>query len=80
MSRSLISSVRRSRRDILFGFCAFGQAPTGTLQGRVADPAGSAIPDAKVTIENQNTASSRRWSQTPTAGSSSPIWRRVITA
>jgi hypothetical protein len=40
---------------ILFGLCAFGQAPTGTLQGRVADPAGSAIPDAKVTIENQST-------------------------
>jgi hypothetical protein len=40
---------------ILFGLCAFGQAPTGTLQGRVADPAGSAIPEAKVTIENQST-------------------------
>ena len=53
MSRSLISIFAVAAT--LFGLCAFGQAPTGTLQGRVADPAGSAIPEAKVTIENQNT-------------------------
>ncbi len=40
---------------ILFALSGFAQAPTGTLQGRVADPHGSAIPGAKITIENQNT-------------------------
>ena len=50
MSRSLISIFAVAAT--LFGFCAFGQASTGTLQGRVADSVGSAIPEAKVTIEN----------------------------
>ena len=36
---------------VLFAASIFGQAPTGTLQGRVADPNGSAIPGAKITIE-----------------------------
>src|SRR5450756_1233513 len=40
---------------ILLSFSAFSQAPTGTLQGRVADPDGSAIPEAKITVENQST-------------------------
>ena len=34
---------------------AFGQAPTATLQGHVNDPAGAAVPAAKVTIENEQT-------------------------
>src|SRR5437016_932768 len=35
---------------------AFGQTATGILQGRVADDSGAAVPDAKVTIENERTA------------------------
>src|SRR5215470_19173695 len=44
---------------ILSVVTAFGQAPTGTLQGRVDDPNGAAVPDAKVTIENQSTGVSQ---------------------
>jgi hypothetical protein len=44
---------------ILFAFTAFGQAPTGTLQGRVEDPNSASIPEAKVTIENQATGVSQ---------------------
>jgi hypothetical protein len=33
----------------------FAQAPTATLQGHIEDPGGAAIPDAKVTVENQLT-------------------------
>src|SRR5262245_54485952 len=33
---------------------AFGQTATGTIQGKVFDPTGAAVPAAAVTIENQN--------------------------
>ena len=59
---SLIATAAAFRRGLttaltglLFAGCMFAQAPTGTLQGRVADPNGAAIPGAKVTIENRNT-------------------------
>src|SRR5215510_5665592 len=34
---------------------AGAQTATGILQGRVVDPTGSAVPEAKVTIENEMT-------------------------
>lgn len=34
---------------------ALGQTATGTLQGRVSDASGAAVPEAKVVIENQRT-------------------------
>jgi hypothetical protein len=37
---------------LLWVTCAFGQATTGSVSGRVTDPAGAAIPGAKVTIHN----------------------------
>jgi hypothetical protein len=35
---------------------AFGQTATGILQGRITDDSGAAVPDAKVTIENERTS------------------------
>src|SRR6185436_2059437 len=49
MFKSLILAV------ILCSF-ASGQTATGILEGRVTDAASAAVPDAKVTIENQRTS------------------------
>ncbi len=38
---------------------ALGQVPTGTIAGVVTDPSGSAIPNARVTILNQETGLTR---------------------
>jgi hypothetical protein len=35
--------------------CCWGQNATGTLQGRVTDPSGAAVPDAQIAIENAGT-------------------------
>lgn len=51
MSRFLILSVA----VIVFCASAAGQTATGTIQGRVVDGTGSAVPEATVNIENQNT-------------------------
>jgi hypothetical protein len=53
MSRSLIFLIATI---LTVSSTAFGQTATGILQGRVADDSGSAVPDAKVTIENERTA------------------------
>lgn len=37
-------------------FPAFGQRTTGTLRGQVLDPSGAVVPNAQVTITNQETA------------------------
>src|SRR5712691_11207084 len=53
MSRSLIFTVATI---LIVSSTALGQTATGILQGRVADDSGAAVPDAKVTIENERTA------------------------
>ena len=52
MSKSLILAVMTI---LIVSSTALGQTATGILQGRVADDSGSAVPDAKVTIENERT-------------------------
>ncbi len=51
MKRLLVVSA------LLVAFCslAAGQSATGTIQGRVTDSSGAAIPEATVVIQNQNT-------------------------
>ena len=53
MSRSLIFSIATI---LIVSSIAGGQTATGILQGRVTDDSGAAVPDAKVTIENERTA------------------------
>src|SRR3954451_13149368 len=67
MSSAIAAVVAARRRNLQFrvvtlaifatflSSAVFAQAPTGTLQGRAADPAGASIPEAKVSIENQAT-------------------------
>ena len=51
MSRYLILSIA----VLVFCFSAAGQTATGIIQGRVSDATGSAVPDARVTVENPRT-------------------------
>jgi hypothetical protein len=51
MSKSLILATAL----IACAFYAAGQTATGTIQGRVTDGTGAAVPEATVTVENQNT-------------------------
>src|SRR5215467_1788223 len=53
MSRSLILAIATI---LIISSTALGQTATGILQGRVTDDSGAAVPDAKVTIENERTA------------------------
>src|ERR1043165_4519868 len=53
MSRSLILPIATI---LILSSPPFGQTATGILQGRVADDSGAAVPDAKITIENERTA------------------------
>ena len=53
MSKSLIFPIATI---LIVSSTALGQTATGILQGRVADDSGAAVPDAKVTIENERTA------------------------
>jgi hypothetical protein len=46
--------MRRIVVVILAGF-AFGQSPTGEIAGVVRDPSGAVVPNASITIVNQNT-------------------------
>src|SRR5262245_50978508 len=52
MSRSLTLLIA----ILIVSSTAFAQTATGILQGRVADDSGAAVPDARVTIENERTA------------------------
>src|SRR5439155_1818230 len=40
---------------LLFSASAFAQRTTGTLRGQVLDPAGAVVPNAEVTVTNQET-------------------------
>jgi outer membrane receptor protein involved in Fe transport len=40
---------------VALAFPAFGQRTTGTLRGQVLDPSGAVVPDAQVTVTNQQT-------------------------
>ena len=53
MSRFMILPIATI---LIVSSSAFGQTATGILQGRVADDSGAAVPEAKVTIENERTA------------------------
>src|SRR5437870_2617269 len=53
MSRSLVLAIATI---LIVSSTASGQTATGILQGRVTDDSGAAVPDAKVTIENERTA------------------------
>src|SRR5215831_3980262 len=53
MSRSLTLPIATI---LITSSIASGQTATGILQGRVTDDSGGAVPDAKVTIENERTA------------------------
>ena len=53
MARSLILAIATI---LVLSSTALGQTATGILQGRVSDDSGAAVPDAKVTIENERTA------------------------
>src|SRR2546422_412818 len=53
MSKSLIFPIAMI---LIVSSTALGQTATGILQGRVTDDSGAAVPDAKVTIENERTA------------------------
>jgi hypothetical protein len=53
MSRSLIIAIATI---LMASSTAFGQTATGILQGRVTDDSGAAVPEAKLTIENERTS------------------------
>ena len=63
----MIVRARHLGREAIFweiilsfgGICAFAQAPTGTLAGRVVDPTGAAILGAHIAINNQQMGSKR---------------------
>lgn len=40
---------------LLFSVATFGQGTTGALRGQILDPSGAVVPDAQVTITNQET-------------------------
>jgi hypothetical protein len=54
--------------SLLFCLSAWAQTATGTIQGRVLDASGAVVPEAKVTVENQNTGV-RQATLTNSAGS-----------
>ena len=52
---------------LLFSVCSPSQTPTGTLQGTVSDPSGSAVTGANVTVTNTGTNEKKELT-TDTAG------------
>ena len=53
MSRSLILAIATI---LILSSTVSAQTATGILQGRVTDSSGAAVPDARITIENERTA------------------------
>src|SRR5215467_15871328 len=53
MSRSLILPIATI---LITSSTALGQTATGILEGRVTDDSGAAVPEAKITIENERTS------------------------
>jgi hypothetical protein len=55
MNASLKRSTLLILSHVLLTCVAFGQATTGSISGRVADPTGSVIPGAQVSIQDKDT-------------------------
>src|SRR5947209_17696148 len=54
--KSLLYSALVLGLALIFSMPAAAQRITGTLRGQILDPSGAAVPDAKVTATNQETA------------------------
>src|SRR5437762_12281614 len=53
---SVVLALLVTATALLFSASAFAQRTTGTLRGQVLDPAGAVVPNAEVTVTNQETA------------------------
>src|SRR5437899_3618683 len=52
---SVVLALLVTATALLFSASAFAQRTTGTLRGQVLDPAGAVVPNAEVTVTNQET-------------------------
>src|SRR2546429_6079552 len=52
---SVVLALLVTAAALFFSVSAFAQGTTGTLRGQVLDPAGAVVPNAEVTVTNQET-------------------------
>src|SRR5207244_1691902 len=52
---SVVLALLLTAAALFFSVSAFAQGTTGTLRGQVLDPAGAVVPNAEVTVTNQET-------------------------